>query len=81
MTSIFLVFHEKKWGGIQGIEPWTSKTQTLNHTTRPDPRVKRRGIVGPFIFLEFSAQSLWVRWYMQQFKPTHAAANKKNKKN
>ena len=27
----------KIWGH-QGIEPWTSETQTLNHTTRPMPR-------------------------------------------
>ena len=36
----------KIWGH-QGIEPWTSETQTLNHTTRPMPR---RG----FLFLFFA---------------------------
>jgi hypothetical protein len=31
-------FFSKRPRGIQGIEPWTSKTQTLNHTTRPNPQ-------------------------------------------
>ena len=57
-------FYCKKNRAVQGFEPWTSPTQTENHTTRPNgllksiisfPRGENDGLI-KLVFLNFQQQ-------------------------